>query len=192
MNMQIFGRVMQQSGIRPVNTLVREDAFWNKWYQLILEDNGVQQNTPMMAVELYERFCFYRMMELFPETVRVLEALKAQGFRLGVISDTFPSLEESLKVMGIACYFESFIASSLVGVGKPHPKIFQAATRSLGVTPDVSIFVDDCKEEAEGAREQGFMAFHLDRKRTQPDFRNGVIANLENVLEFLRIGAAYQ
>ena len=188
--MQIFWRVMKQPGIRPVNTLAREDAFWKQWYQLILEDNGVKQNTAAIAAKLYERFCFYHMMELFPETVRVLEALKAQGFRLGVISDTFPSLEESLQAMGIACYFESFIASSLVGVGKPDPRIFQAATQSLGVTPDISIFVDDCKEEADGAREQGFTAFHLDREQTQPDFRNGVITNLEDVLEFLRIEAA--
>jgi putative hydrolase of the HAD superfamily len=187
MYMDIFWRVMQQPGIKPVNTLVREDAFWRRWYQLILEDYEIEQDAKVFASELYERFCFYEMMEPFPETIRVLEVLKAQGFHLGVISDTFPSLEESLKAMGIAGYFESFTASSIVGVGKPHPKIFQVATQSLDVNPQRSIFVDDCKEEANGAREQGFTAFHLDRDYIQPSLRTWTIGSLEHLLEFLGI-----
>jgi len=184
--MRFFWRVMDEPGIKPVNTLAREDVFWRKRYQLILEDCGVRKNSEAIASDLYEKFCFYKMMEPFPETTSVLKALKAQGFWLGVISDTFPSLEESLKAMGIACYFDSFTASSLVGAGKPHPKIFRAATQSLGVRPVDSIFVDDCKEEADGARQQGFTAFHLDRKRLQPDFSNWTIGNLEHLLEFLK------
>jgi HAD superfamily hydrolase (TIGR01509 family) len=183
--MEFFWRVMDEPGIKPVNTLAREDAFWRKRYQLILEDYGVRKNSEAIACDLYERFCFYKMMEPFPETIKVLKALRAQGFRLGVISDTFPSLEESLKAMGIVSYFDSFTASSLVGAGKPHPKIFRAATQSLGVMPADSIFVDDCKEEADGAREQGFTAFYLERKRRKPDFGNWTIGNLEHLLEFL-------
>jgi len=187
MNMQVFWRVMDQPGIKPVNTLAREDVFWRKWYQFILEDHGVRQNSQTIASDLYERFCFYKMMELFHETKSVLKTLKAQRFRLAVISDTFPSLEESLKAMGIVCYFESFTASALVGAGKPDCKIFQAATQSLGVSPLDSIFIDDCKEEADGAREQGFTAFHLNRECTQPDFRNWIIGNLEHLMEFLKV-----
>lgn len=185
--MQFFWRVGDEPGIKRVNTLAREDAFWRKWYQLILEAHGFSGNSEATARHLYERFCFYEMMEPFPETVKVLKTLRAQGFRLGVISDTFPSLEESLKAMGIACYFESFTASSLVGFGKPHPEIFRAATQSLAVRPVDSIFVDDCKEEADGGREQGFTAFHMDRERIRPDFRNWTIGNLEHLLEFLKV-----
>jgi putative hydrolase of the HAD superfamily len=190
MNMQIFWRVMALPGIKPVNTLAREGAFWRKWYQLLLEDHGVNRNSEAIAAELYGRFCFHRMMELFPETVGVLQALKAHGYRLGVISDTFPSLEESLKAMGIARYFGSFTASSLVGVGKPDPKIFRAATRSLGVEPEACVYVDDYKVEADGAREQGFTAFHLDRERAAADFGTWTIADLADVPEFLGVEAA--
>lgn len=186
MHVQVFWRVMDQPGIAPVNTLAREAMFWRRWYQLILEDHGVSGDTEALAADLCERFCFHRMMELFPETVGVLKFLKAKGLRLGVISDTFPSLEESLKALGIALYFESFTASSLVGAGKPDPRIFRAATRALGVSPQESVFVDDCKEEADGAREQGFTAFHLDRTRARPDFDRWEIGNLEHLVEFLK------
>ncbi|MBM4084348.1 MAG: HAD-IA family hydrolase [Planctomycetes bacterium] len=185
--MGVFWRVMELPGIKPVNTLAREHAFWRKWYQLVLEDHGVREHSDALAAKLYEQYGFHKMMELFPETVGVLKALKSHGYRLGVISDTFPSLEESLKAMGIASYFQSFTASSLVGAGKPHPKIFRAATRSLDVTPQESVFVDDCKEEADGAREQGFTSFHLVRTRAKPDFGHWTLGNLTHLLEYLHI-----
>ena len=187
MNMQVFWRVRELPDIRPVNTLAREVFFWRKWYQLILEDNGVGQDSELLAAELYERFCFHKMMELYPETHKVLKALKADGYRLGVISDTFPSLKASLESLGIDCYFDSFTASSLVGAGKPDPKIFEAATRSLEVRPQDCVFVDDNKEEADGAREQGFTAFRLDRELEQADFYSWTLGNLEHLLHFLEI-----
>ena len=78
-NMGVFWRVMALPGIRPVNTSAREGAFWRKWYQLLLEDHGVNKSSEALATELYGRFCFHQMTELFPETVGVLEALKAYG-----------------------------------------------------------------------------------------------------------------
>lgn len=182
--MQFFWRVREQPGIRPVNTLTREKIFWKKWYQLILEDHGIEQDSEVFATKLYERFCFHEMMELYPETTDVLEALKAEGYRLGVISDTFPSLKASLESLGIDGYFDSFTASSLVGAGKPDPRIFEAATRSLEVTAHDSIFIDDNQEEADGAREQGFTAFHLDRERKQAHFGSWTLGNLEHLLDF--------
>jgi putative hydrolase of the HAD superfamily len=183
--MQVFWRVFELPGIRPVNTLEREDRFWRKWYELILESHGVKENLAALGRQLHERHCFHRMMELFPETVRVLDALRDGGHLLGVISDTFPSLEESLKDLGIAHYFRSFTASSLVGAGKPDPRIFRAATESLGVSPAESVFVDDCKDEADGARVQGFTSFHLDRRLEHPDFARWTLGNLSHLLMFL-------
>jgi putative hydrolase of the HAD superfamily len=184
-NMGAFWRVFDLPGIKPVNTLPREQVFWRKWYQTILEDHGIAQNSEALAAELYERFCFHEMMELFPETRRVLEALKDNGYALGVISDTFPSLQASLESLGIARYFDSFTASSIVGAGKPDPRIFAAATQSLGVEARDSVFVDDTKVEADGAREQGFTSFHLVRQREEPDLASWTLGNLEHLLDFL-------
>lgn len=186
MNERFFWRVMDLPGIRSVNTLAREGFFWKKWFQLILEDHGVKLNSEAFAADLYKQFPLHRMMVPYPETISVLDELKNQGYPMGVISDTFPSLEESLKAMGIAHYFQSFTASSLVGAGKPDPRIFRAATESLGVKAQDSIFVDDYKEEADGARNQGFISFHLVRELTEPDFANWTIGNLMHLLEFLR------
>lgn len=60
-------------------------------------------------------------------------------------------------------YFTSFTASSLVGAGKPSPIIFNAALEAQGVLALESLYVVDCKREADGAREQGFTSFLIDR-----------------------------
>lgn len=61
-------------------------------------------------------------------------------------------------------------ASSLVGAGKPSPIIFNAALNAQGVTAQESIYVDDYKREADGAREQGFTSFLIDRNETAENF----------------------
>lgn len=95
--------------------------------------------------------------------VEVLEYFYRHGYRMGVISDTSPSLEYTLQQLGIAKYFTSFTASSIVGAGKPSPIIFNAALKAQGVSAEESIYVDDYKPEADGAREQGFTSFLIGR-----------------------------
>jgi HAD superfamily hydrolase (TIGR01509 family) len=166
------------------STLADEDAFWAKCFRIILEDHGAK-DAETLAAQLSERFCHYKIKEPYPETVMVLEALKSQGYSLGLIIDTSPSLEESLERAGIAHFFESFTCSALVGAGKPDPRIFNAALDSLGVVAGDSVFVDDCKEEADGARDQGFTAFRIVRERAEPDFADWTIGNLNHLLDFL-------
>jgi len=72
-----------------------------------------------------------------------------------------------------------------VGADKQDPKIFLTAAQYMRVGPHESIFVDDCKEEADIARKSGFTAFRLDREQVQPEFDNWTIGNLEDLLKFL-------
>ncbi len=188
-HMEIFWQVQMPENVR-VDTLENEDYFWTEWFRIALTRRGYPGDTDQASADLFGRFCFYRCMELFPETVEVLDDLRRRGLRLGVISDTFPSLEQSLKELGIHHYFESYTASSLAGAGKPDPRIFNAALKSLGVVARECVFVDDCLEEADGAREQGFTAFHLDRGRDTPDFGSWEIGNLSHLLDYLDGGGA--
>ena len=104
-------------------------------------------------------------LKLFPETLEVLQHLRGRGMRMGVISDTSPSLPLTLEAAGIGAYFDCAVCSDLVGVMKPAPQMYQTALDALGVAAGESLYVDDCGEEAEGARRLGFTAFHIDRSR---------------------------
>ncbi len=164
-------------------TLDDEREFFKRYYYHLLIGEGVTEDVENKAEFLLNELWCNGDRALFAETVEVLECFKSKGYKMGVISDTSPSLEFTLQQLGIAKYFTSFTASSLVGAGKPSPIIFNAALEAQGVTSTESIFVDDCKEETDGAREQGFTAFYLDRSGENND--EWTIHNLKQLIDFV-------
>jgi putative hydrolase of the HAD superfamily len=94
-----------------------------------------------------------------PEAVR---RLHERGLRLGIVSDTGfrPGrvLRRQLAATGILECFEpaGLAFSDEVGVPKPHPRIFEAALRGLGVQPAEAVHVGDLKfTDVAGARGVG-------------------------------------
>ena len=164
-------------------TLHDERAFFKRYYYHLLIGEGVSENVESKAELLLNELWCNGDRALFAETEDVLAYFKNHGYKMGVISDTSPSLEFTLQQLGIAKYFTSFTASSLVGAGKPSPIIFNAALAAQSVTAAESIFVDDCKEEADGAREQGFTAFYLDR--SGENNAKWTIHNLNQLIDFV-------
>jgi putative hydrolase of the HAD superfamily len=78
--------------------------------------------------------------------VELLQALRAQGLRLGAISNTVqPGRYMRLAMIqrGLAEFFETQVYSSDVRVAKPHPAIFRMALDALGVAASQAIYVGD-------------------------------------------------
>ena len=160
--MELFGEASK--GRKPWYRNVEEEKqFFQRYYWYLLKREGVEEEVEERANLLFSELWLNHDRCLFEETEEVLSYFAQHGYRLGVISDSAPSLELSLQALGIGHYFSSFTASSIVGAGKPSPIIFRAALESLGVTAEESIYVDDYKPEADGARELGFTSFWLDR-----------------------------
>ena len=180
--MKLFN--MASEGKKPwYKTLDDERNFFKRYYKFLLVEEGVVVNIEERAEILFNELWCNGDRKLFPETIAVLEYFKSKGYKMGVISDTSPSLEYTLQQLGIAKYFTSFTASSLVGAGKPSPIIFNAALTAQGVTAEESIYVDDYKPEADGAREQGFASFWLDRDSSNDN--KWKIINLKQLIEFV-------
>lgn len=160
--MALFDRAgYPKDGLKSVE---EESAFWKRYYRELLMENGVSDCLEERAEELH-RLTWLKGYKLFPETLDILDWCRAQGLRMGVISDTSPSLALTLEAAGIGDYFDCAICSDLVGVMKPDPAIYQTALDALGVTAEESVYVDDYDVEADGARAMGFTAFHIDRSR---------------------------
>lgn len=160
--MRLFG--LAAGGRQPwYRNLDDERAFMQRYYRHLLAGEGIARDLDARAGTLFAELWCNNDRLLYPDVVAVLDFFKRSGYRMGVISDTSPSLELTLRQLGIAGYFTSFTASSLVGAGKPSPIIFSAALVSLGVSAAESLYVDDYDPEADGARQQGFTAFNLDR-----------------------------
>jgi FMN phosphatase YigB (HAD superfamily) len=163
-------------------TVENEIAFWRVYFAELLRSQGVTDQVSSRADALFDAF-WLKGGVVYPETVPVLNWFAAHGYRMGVISDTFPSLKLTLEAVGLAGYFEVFVCSDQVGVMKPDPLIYRAALDRLGVSAAESLYVDDYDVEADGARALGFTAFHVCRdEEVKSDWD---IESLSEMVEFL-------
>ncbi len=175
---------LASNGRKPwYKTVDDEREFFKRFYRYLLIGEGIKENLDSRSTLLFSELWCNKDRALFPETIEVLEYFHSHGYKMGVISDTSPSLEYTLQQLGIAKYFTSFTASSLVGAGKPSPIIFNAALKAQGVTAEESLYVDDYQLETDGAREQGFTSFLIDRIGNNDD--RWSIQNLRQLISFV-------
>jgi len=107
----------------------------------------------------------YDSLGLYPEVTDMLEKWKNDGYKLGIISDTFPSLINIFKNLGIYDYFDVFVMSSDYGVFKPHEKMYLSALEPLNAKGKESIFADDVADNLKGAEKFGINPVQIARKR---------------------------
>ena len=94
-----------------------------------------------------------------PEVYALLEALKAEGLKLAIVSNCSPEEVIPMAESRLATYFDEIILSCEVGLKKPDLSIYQEAARRLGVATEDCAFVGDGgSHELEGARAAGMTA----------------------------------
>ncbi len=108
-------------------------------------------------------------------------------YKLGLISDTWPSLERVFTNAGIRSYFSSFIISSKLGVLKPDSKMYSKALEELGVRHNEAIFIDDSLVNVEAAKSLGIQGIHIIRGELRCDEKGcSHIKDLNELLELLK------
>ena len=97
-----------------------------------------------------------------PGAIEFLRALSAEGYRLGVISNTIGEpgafLRPTLRSMGFDRYVNAFVFSDEHPWTKPSPEIFRTTLETLGEAPGSSVHVGDGWSDIEGARRAGMRA----------------------------------
>lgn len=101
---------------------------------------------------------------LFPDAVPTLAALRAAGYRLGIISNWSWNLPDLCDGLGITPHFEHIVTSARVGASKPHRAIFEYALRWFGVRPEEAVQIgDNAVADVGGARAVGMHGILIDR-----------------------------
>jgi putative hydrolase of the HAD superfamily len=129
-------------------------------------------------------------------THALLDALRARGIRLGLVSNAFDPgwlLHQDLDEMGIGERIDFAVFSSEVGKRKPHPDIFRRALEALEVGPERAVFVGDrLFEDVRGAGEVGMTTvqalwFRADEHPDgrEPDFQAFTQMDVLNVVSRL-------
>jgi HAD superfamily hydrolase (TIGR01549 family) len=101
---------------------------------------------------------------LYPDARTTLQELRTQGFSLGVISNMGTDLPDYLEHMGITDLVTASVSSGEVGVAKPHPSVFEAALRKVGIPANEALHIGDGYEsDVLGAAGAGLHALYLQR-----------------------------
>lgn len=88
-----------------------------------------------------------------------LARLRERGILLGVVSNSDGRVEDALRAAGLLEYFDVVVDSSIAGIEKPDPRIFQAALDQLGIPADDALYVGDVQEvDVAGAQAAGMAA----------------------------------
>ena len=97
--------------------------------------------------------------QLASTTHALLDALRADGLRTGLVSNAFDPpwlLHRDLEELGVAERLDAAVFSSEVGRRKPDPAIFLRALELLDVRPEEALFVGDrLYEDVRGAAALG-------------------------------------
>ncbi|MDE1820825.1 MAG: HAD-IA family hydrolase [Euryarchaeota archaeon] len=142
----------------------RTREFWRLRDMWVLEHLGVQDRREEVFEALQRVFEDPTQVHPYPESVRVLEALRSAGYRLGVISNFTDHLLPLLEFHGLRPFFGSVTYSQEVGVEKPDEQIFRRALERSGSPPEEAVHVGDSWEaDVEGARRSGLSPVWLDR-----------------------------
>ena len=80
---------------------------------------------------------------LMPDADRLLSALREKGLKLGVVSNNYTTIYETLSELGLTRYFDCIVISEEVGLQKPDPAILRLACERCGVSPNETLYVGD-------------------------------------------------
>ena len=76
-------------------------------------------------------------------TLETLSEIKKHNYKVGLISVCGLETPELWPQTPLAPFFDVTLFSSVIGIQKPDPRVFQMACEQLGVKPESCLYVDD-------------------------------------------------
>ncbi len=133
---------------------------FDEMYRRIFADAGVEISGADLE-ELWEIDAVGWIRNLRPETLDLMRMLKAQGKKLGILSNMSPDFHDRLFVPRAAEYralADVEVISGLEKLYKPERPIYDLTQRRMGLSPERLLFLDDTPVNVHAARSYGWQA----------------------------------
>jgi putative hydrolase of the HAD superfamily len=146
-----------------------DDEIWFRFTERIVRGMGGDADSAYdCAVEITRGWERHENFELYDDVPGALAALRAAGFRIGLVSNS--SRDVSAFARHHALDVDAGISSFHHGRTKPHASIFRAVLDLLATEPSEAAMIGDTiADDIEGARALGMEAILLDRGGVHPD-----------------------
>ena len=136
------------------------------FHRIILKETGINATDDQVFKLMSRMFQLNASMKfvLFDDVSDTLKVLKAQGLKLGLLTNLQSEVNSMCRELGIADYLDFTVTSAEVGADKPQPPIFLKALQLAHVNAAEAIHVgDQYQNDVLGARKVGISPILLDR-----------------------------
>ncbi len=148
-------------------------AFWVDFTGLLFEVTRVRgpgADDPAAHADGIGGIFGSQCLEPFEDAVPTLEALKAQGCPVAIVSNWPPGLAFFCEELGLLSHVKAAVSSAEVRYFKPDPRLFYCAQEEFDVPHAEILHVGDSPDEdVAGARAAGFQVRLLARDGPPPD-----------------------
>lgn len=147
-----------------IKTEDEEYFHFKKFYEIFFENvpelNIASKDIEFIAKDLVYNYDKYKFYDDVYKSIPVLK----NSYKLAVVSDAWPSLEKVFIKADFRDYFESFVVSSILGITKPNPLMYETALNELNILPEEAIFIDDSVKNCDGAKQLGIKTYLICRE----------------------------
>ena len=113
-------------------------------FRVVATRAGRVPTDEQLAEAVALRYAAYRdAQELRPDALATLRALRADGYKIALVSDCTHDLADLWDELDLAEFFDAAVFSCGEGTRKPDPRLFLAAAERLGVRPEACLYVGD-------------------------------------------------
>ena len=137
-----------------VTTVEAEIRQFFEYYTIISDQLGLGLTDADREEVARDRACNMENYIGYPGIKEVLSTL-SRTHLLGIISDTWPSIEQQLDYLGVAGYFSFHTYSCFIGTFKPDRRMYLDALNQCGVPAEETVFIDDSVRNLDGAAALG-------------------------------------
>ena len=134
---------------------------FEEMYRRIFADAGAGEPTAEDFAAIWRLDIEGWIRELRPDTLALMRRIKADGRKVGILTNMSPDFYEKLFVARAAEYralADAEVVSGLVRLYKPQPEIYALMERRIGLPAGRLFFLDDLQKNVDAARGCGWQA----------------------------------
>lgn len=169
------------------------NELWIDYYMKLLRpfvEEHDESRLYQLARMITEEFAEHTSWQVYPDVIPTLEALHAQHYTLGVISDWGIRLSTILRRLHLLKYFDCVVVSSITHHAKPSPALYETALMRANAIADYTLHIGDSYIlDVLGARAVGMTPVLLDRQQSleQDNVDCPLVHSLSGLLDLLEV-----
>ena len=126
---------------------------------------GVRDDAPAVALSRLYHERRHELVHVYPDSIAALEALRARGHRLAMITNGgAESQRDKIVRFDLARHFDYILVEGEFGHGKPDERVYRHVLEQLAVQASDAVMIgDDLERDVAGPQRVGMQGVWIDR-----------------------------